>query len=194
MRGIILCASVAAISFYQTPDYCLSLTTSLPSAAPVVIRVTSQWAPLGAHRLRSLVSDAFFDNSAIFRVVPDFVLQFGIAADHALNVKWNETIKDDPVKHTNAAGTISYATAGNDTRTTQLFVNLVDNPALDARGFAPVGYVVSGMDTLMKLVNPTPGDGGGIDQDMYIEKGNKWLIKNYPNTTFITKCTFVKCA
>lgn len=120
-------------------------------------------------------------------MVPGFVVQFGIAGDPNLNKKWNETLKDDPVIASNIAGTISYATAGPDTRTTQLFINLADNARLDKMGFAPFGAVVSGMDVVSRIFNPTPNSSSGVDQGMYETKGNAWIRRKYPQINFITK-------
>jgi peptidyl-prolyl cis-trans isomerase A (cyclophilin A) len=140
-------------------------------AKPIVIEVTRSWAPLGADRLYSLMQDGFFNGAAFFRVVPDFVLQFGIAAFPEENTKWNTTIADDPVLVSNTNWTVSYATAGPDTRTTQLFINYIDNSRLDASGFAPFGRVIIGFETALKVVNPTPDNSDGIDQDMYTAYG-----------------------
>ena len=121
--------------------------------------------------------------------VPNFVVQFGIAGTPAENQKWSTPIKDDPVVGSNTAGTIVYATAGPNTRTSQLFINYQDNKGLDAQGFAPFGKVVSGMDTAKLIFNPTPGSSGGIDQGQYTSKGNAWLKAQYPKANFITKAT-----
>jgi cyclophilin family peptidyl-prolyl cis-trans isomerase len=103
-------------------------------AAPIVLEVIRNWAPLGVDRFYSLVKDGFYNQAAFFRVVPNFVLQFGISAVPAENEKWNTIIADDPVVVSNTNWTVSYATAGPDTRTTQLFINYVDNSRLDDSG------------------------------------------------------------
>ena len=154
-------------------------------AKPIVIEVTRAWAPLGADRLYSLMKDGFYNGAAFFRVVPDFVLQFGIAALPEETSKWNTTILDDPVLVSNTNWTVSYATAGPDTRTTQLFINYIDNARLDASGFAPFGRVISGFETALNVVNPTPDNSDGIDQDMYSTLGNAWILKAYPNVSLI---------
>ena len=113
-------------------------------------------------------------------------MQFGISGSSALNDKYlHHSIKDDPVKTTNAKGTIVYADAGPNTRSTQLFVNYADNGRLDAMGFAPFGRVVAGMDVALKAFNPTPGVSGGVDQNAYESKGNAWVKKKYPGIDFI---------
>jgi cyclophilin family peptidyl-prolyl cis-trans isomerase len=136
-----------------------------------------------------LIQDNFYDAAAFFRVVPDFVVQFGIAGTPAENKKWTTPIKDDPVLKSNLKGTIVYATAGPNTRTSQLFINFKDNGGLDAQGFAPFGKVLSGMATVVAIHNPTPGQSGGVDQGAYTEKGNTWIKKTYPSINFITKAT-----
>ena len=143
---------------------------------PIVIEVIRSWAPLGADRLYSLMKDGFFNGAAFFRVVPDFVLQFGISGVPAETSKWNTTIIDDPVVMSNTNWTVSYATAGPDTRTTQLFINYIDNSRLDASGFAPFGRVISGFETALSVVNPTPDSSDGIDQDLYSTLGETVLF------------------
>jgi peptidyl-prolyl cis-trans isomerase A (cyclophilin A) len=98
-------------------------------------------------------------------------------------------VKDDPVLKSNIKGTVVYATAGPNTRTSQLFVNYADNKNLDSQGFAPFGTVVSGMETLVAIHNPTPGSSGGVDQEQYTSKGNDWIRKAYPKVNFLTKAT-----
>jgi peptidyl-prolyl cis-trans isomerase A (cyclophilin A) len=131
----------------------------------------------------------------LFQLLPlslDFVIQFGIASDPNETAKWNREIRDDPVARSNVEGTVTFATAGEDTRTTQLFINLRDNSRLDKSGFAPIGIVVSGMDTLASIVDPTPNSGGnGVDQDMYEQKGNSWILSEYPEIDLIESTTVI---
>ena len=123
--------------------------------------------------------------------MPDFVVQFGISGDPATNKKWETPIKDDKVIQSNVAGTIVYATAGPNTRTTQLFINYIDDSRLDSMGFAPFGTVISGMETAKKIFNPTPGNTGGVDQGEYTSKGNDWIKAKYPKINFITNTTIL---
>ena len=116
---------------------------------------------------------------------PDFVVQFGLASDPEETSKWGDSILDDPVTQSNVKGTITYATGGPNTRTTQLFINLQDNSSLDRQGFAPFGKVVSGMDVLTAIYNPTPGASGGADQGAYEAYGNEWILKTYPDIDMI---------
>ena len=114
------------------------------------VQTRPDWAPLGAERFETLASNSFFENCRIFRVLPGFVAQFGINGDPTIQSKWrSQSLKDDPVKVTNKRGTIVFATAGPNTRTTQIFVNLSDrNSFLDKQGFSPLGEVISGMDVV----------------------------------------------
>ena len=176
------------------PVFQVALETNVddPLAGPVVLEVTRSWAPFGADRFHALVAAGYYDGAAFFRVVPEFVAQWGIAADPTVSAYWNTTIPDDPVLESNLAGYVSFAIAGPDTRTTQLFVNYVNNSRLDADGFAPFARVVSGMaTTARRVVNPTPGDSDGVDQDAYMAGGDAWLLANYPNISLITRATFV---
>lgn len=161
-------------------------------ADPIVISVTRALAPIGADRFYALVHAGFFNNSAFFRVVPKFVVQFGISGDKDLNNQWlHKSIKDDPVKGSNTAGTITYADAGPNTRSTQVFINYGDNSRLDQDGFAQFG-TVTGMDSANALFDPTPTDSGGVDQDAYEEKGNAWIKTTYPGINFITGASVTK--
>jgi cyclophilin family peptidyl-prolyl cis-trans isomerase len=144
-------------------------------AEPIVIEVIRAWAPLGADRLYSLIKDGFYNGAAFFRVVPDFVLQFGISASPDETAKWDTNIPDDPVVVSNTNWTVTYATAGPNTRTTQLFINYIDNSRLDADGFAPFGRVVSGFETALNVVNPTPDNSNGINQELYTKLGKLLL-------------------
>ena len=184
---ILLLGASAAIA-----DYSISFKTDVAAGTPpglIVVNVTSAWAPLGAAHLQKLLADKFFDGAAFFRVVPDFVVQFGIAGTPAENVKWKTPIKDDAVVHSNLEGTIVYATAGPNTRTSQLFINLKDNKNLDSQGFAPFGTVVQGMDVVRAIYNPTPGSSSGVSQYDYTSKGDDWIRKQYPKINFITEAS-----
>ena len=150
-----------------------------------VMNVTTSWAPLGAEQIYKLVQDGFYDEAAFFRVVPNFVLQFGIAGTPAENKKWETPIKDDPVLKSNIEGTVTFATAGANTRTTQIFINYIDNSRLDTMGFAPFGSIITGMDVARAVYNPTPGDSGGVDQDAYKNGGNTWIMEKYPKINSI---------
>jgi len=154
-----------------------------------VVECHRDWAPLGAARFEQLVKEGFFNEGRFFRVVPGFVVQFGLSGDPALNKKWrSERIKDDPVKQSNTAGMITFATSGSNTRTTQLFINLANNPRLDGMGFAVFGKVTEGMD-VVKAINAEYRE--LPDQGMIQEQGNAYLKQAFPKMDYIKSAAIV---
>lgn len=153
------------------------------SRGPVVIEVTRADAPLGADRFYNLVKAKFFDGARFFRVVPGFMVQFGLAGDPAVNKAWDMPIQDDPVKASNVRGTITFAaTSAPNSRTTQVFINFADNSRLDSMGFAPFGKVVSGMENVDQIYS---GDGERPDQSEIESQGNAYLEKEFPQLDYI---------
>lgn len=152
------------------------------SKGPVIIEVHPEWAPLGAARFRELVEAKFFDGARFFRVVPNFVVQFGLAANPAVTKKWDKSIKDDAVAHTNALGTLAFATMGPETRTSQIFINLRSNQNLDSQGFAPFARVVEGMEVVEKLY---AAYGERPNQQAITRRGNSYLQENFPSLDYI---------
>jgi peptidyl-prolyl cis-trans isomerase A (cyclophilin A) len=119
------------------------------SAGAFVVQVHRDWAPIGADRFYNLVKNGFYDDVRFFRVLDGFMAQFGMSGNPGIQAAWRtQQLKDDPVKQSNRRGTISFATAGPNTRTTQVFINYVDNKQLVAQGFAPFGEVVEGMEVV----------------------------------------------
>lgn len=155
----------------------------------VLIEVTKQWAPLGAQRFYELVKDKFYDDARFFRVVPNFVAQFGLAANPAMTKKWDRTIPDDPVIRANVRGSLVFATAGPNTRTTQLFINLRSNQSLDSQGFAPFGRVIEGMEVVDRFFQ---GYGERPDQGAATASGNVYLKSQFPNLDYIRTATIVQ--
>jgi len=152
--------------------------------------VTRAWAPLGADRFYNLVKHHFYDNAAFFRVVPQFVVQFGINANPAVSAAWKHTeIKDDPVTQTNKRGAIVFATAGPNTRTTQVFINLKDNNRLDGMGFAPFGVVDGNGMNVVEMMYEGYGDSAGPDQDQLEKQGDPYLLKGWPKLDHIKSAT-----
>ena len=152
------------------------------SQGKVVIEVIPEWAPLGAARFRDLVEDGFFDGCRFFRVVPNFVVQFGINGDPAVHSKWDKKISDDPVTQSNKRGTLTFATSGPNTRTSQLFISLKDNARLDGMGFSPFARIVSGMEAVDKI---TSEYGERPQQPLIEQQGNVYLEKEFPNMDYV---------
>jgi peptidyl-prolyl cis-trans isomerase A (cyclophilin A) len=152
-----------------------------------VVEVHKEWAPIGVERFYQLVKDKYYDNAGFFRVVPDFIVQFGLAADPKMTSKWDKKIQDDPVNRTNAVGMVTFATAGPNTRTTQVFINLRSNQALDGQGFAPFGKVVEGMDVVTKI---SSAHGQMPEQDLITKQGNAYL-KRFPRLDYIKTATLL---
>jgi peptidyl-prolyl cis-trans isomerase A (cyclophilin A) len=161
----------------------------------VVVHVTRAWAPIGADRFYNLVAHHYFDGASFFRVISGFMVQFGLSASPAVNRAWqNADIKDDPVTQTNHRGFITFATAGPNTRTTQVFINLVDNPRLDPQGFAPFGQVTEGMsvvDSLYSGYGEGAPDGNGPSQDAVGNKGRAYLDAKFPKLDSIKTAVIV---
>jgi peptidyl-prolyl cis-trans isomerase A (cyclophilin A) len=163
------------------------------SKGDFTVSVTRAWAPLGADRFYNLAKHHFFDNESFFRVLKGFVAQFGISAYPPVNVVWEKaTIKDDPVTQSNKKYVLTFATAGPNTRTTQLFINLADNPRLDGMSFAPFGQVTDGMnvvDTLYADYGEGAPGGSGPNQDDIQKQGKPYLDKNFPKLDYIKTTT-----
>jgi peptidyl-prolyl cis-trans isomerase A (cyclophilin A) len=157
------------------------LTTS---KGDVVIEVIRAWAPLGVDRFYNLVKNHYYDGAAFFRVLPGFVAQFGISARPAVSRAWdNAKISDDPVTQSNLRGYLTFATAGPNTRTTQIFINLADNAGLDGMGFAPFGKVVEGMDVVEQFYagyGEGAPQGRGPEQGRITNEGKAFLDKEFP--------------
>jgi peptidyl-prolyl cis-trans isomerase A (cyclophilin A) len=163
------------------------------SKGTFVVEVHRDWAPVGADRFYNLVKNGFYDDVRFFRVIPGFMAQFGIHGNPAIQAAWRAAqIKDDAVKQSNQRGFVVFATAGPNTRTTQLFINFGDNTQLDKSGFAPFGRVVTGMDVVDKIYGGY-GEGAprgkGPDQGRLQAEGNAYLGKDFPRLDFIKAAT-----
>ena len=166
---------------------------------PIVIEVHREWAPLGAARFHELVRDHYYDDSRVFRVVAGRWAQFGIHGDPRVAARWrHRTIKDDPPRVSNTRGTVAFAFAVPDGRTTQVFISLADYPALDAQGFAPFGRVTSGMDVADALESAYGETaGGGIragHQDPVFTGGNAYLDREFPRLDRILRAVITRSA
>lgn len=160
------------------------------------LEVERELSPNGVDRFYNLVKNGYYNDTAFFRVIDGFVAQFGINGNPELNKIWSkQTIPDDPVKASNVRGTISFATAGPNTRTTQLFINYRDNSRLDSMGFAPFGRVIKGMDVVDKLYSGYgEGEpyGNGPSQQLIQMEGNKYLKENFPELDYIISTSIVE--
>ncbi|MFO7478670.1 MAG: peptidylprolyl isomerase [Methyloceanibacter sp.] len=163
------------------------------SKGSFVVEVNRDWAPNGADRFYNLVKSGFFDNTRFFRVIPGFMVQFGINGDPSIAAAWRAAnIKDDPVKQSNARGMVTFATAGPNTRTTQVFVNYGNNDFLDSQGFSPFGKIVSGMEVVDSLYSGY-GEGApagkGPNQGLVQQQGNAYLQQSFPELDYVSKAT-----
>jgi peptidyl-prolyl cis-trans isomerase A (cyclophilin A) len=160
------------------------------SAGPFVVLVHRAWSPKGADRFYNLVKYGFFDNNRFFRVMPNFMVQFGINGDPEIQGPWRETdFPDDPRKESNKRGTITFANRGPNSRSTQVFINFRDNAMLDPQGFTPFGEVVSGMEAVDKI-NAEYGE--RPDQMQIQARGNAYLTPAFPKLDFVKKATIVR--
>jgi peptidyl-prolyl cis-trans isomerase A (cyclophilin A) len=163
------------------------------TAGQFVIEVNRAWAPNGADRFYNLVKNGFFNDARFFRVISGFMVQFGINGDPAVASAWQVArIPDDRVLESNKRGNITFATAGPNTRTSQVFINFRDNAFLDSQGFAPFGKVISGMDVVDKLYaeyGEGAPSGRGPNQQLVQKQGNAYLEKEFPKLDFIKKAT-----
>ncbi|GBD31837.1 MAG: hypothetical protein KatS3mg081_1584 [Gemmatimonadales bacterium] len=160
------------------------------SKGEFIVEVTRAWAPKGADRFYNLVRHGFYDGARFFRVVPGFVVQFGINGDPQISARWRTArIEDDPVTQSNRRGTITFATAGPNSRTTQVFINYADNTNLDGQGFAPFGRVVQGMDVVDRI---NAEYGQSPNQGMIQQRGNAYLEAEFPRLDYIIRATVVQ--
>ena len=162
------------------------------SKGDFILQVNKDWAPLGAERFFQLTQTGFYDGARFFRVISGLA-QFGIAGDPKVQSLWRVSpILDDPVKQTNSKGRISFAMAGPRSRTTQVFISLVDNARLDSSGFAPFGEVVSGMNVVERLYSgygEWAPRGNGPRPDLIQMQGNAYLEKDFPRLDFIKRAS-----
>ena len=194
VAGLLAVLAVApAASTADSPKPSLLRPATLTAKAPAVfgaafkttkgtfvVTVHRAWAPRGADRFYNLVRNGFYDDVSFFRVVPGFVVQFGISSKPAIARVWaNANIRDDLVRHSNTGGTVTFADAGPNTRSTQVFVNLGDNGRLDKLGFAPFGEVTSGVKVLAKLYRGYGEQPTGAQQQM-TEQGRAFLKRYFP--------------
>lgn len=161
-----------------------------------VVQVDRSLAPNGADRFYRLVSEGYYDEVRFFRVISGFMAQFGISGDPSANTRWRaQPIPDDPVTGSNTRGTITFAmTAQPNSRTTQVFINLVDNVNLDRSGFAPFGRIVEGMDVVDQLYagyGEGAPQGRGPAQGSIVSQGNAYLTQSFPQLDYVIRARVV---
>lgn len=163
------------------------------SKGEFTVEVHRDWAPHGADRFYYLAKNGFYDNGRFFRVVPGFVVQFGISWSPEVSAAWKgQEIPDDPVVETNSRGRLTYAMAGPNTRNTQVFINFADNTHLDENGFAPFGEVVEGMEVVDSLYAGYGRTGLTPDQKRLREEGNAYLDAEFPLLDHITRVSIIE--
>lgn len=174
-------------------DFAVELEVQLSEGktGTIQMKVHRDWAPLGAEQFHKIVeSGNVLKEARFFRVVENFMVQFGIAGDPEVAAKWDAaTIPDDEVKKSNKRGYVTFATAGPNTRTTQLFINTVDNPYLDDQGFSPFAEITKGMDVVDAIYT---GYGEQPDQNAISMKGNTYLKQEFPKLSYIKSASIVK--
>jgi peptidyl-prolyl cis-trans isomerase A (cyclophilin A) len=158
----------------------------------MLVRAHRAWSPLGVDRLYALTRNNYYDSIAFYRTVPRFVAQFGYTRDAAVNDAWDAaTLPDEPVRASNLRGTLSYARSGPNTRTVQMYFNLIDNTFLDALngiGFPPIARIVEGIDVLDSLYS---GYGNAPQQPTIATQGNAYLKREFPQLDYIVTARVV---
>jgi len=161
-----------------------------------VVEATRAWAPRGVDRFHELVNMRYFDENRFFRVVPGFVAQFGVHKDYDIHDRWRKYfILDDPPQEKNLRGTLAFAQSDPNTRATEIFINLADNPALDAQNFVPFAKVISGMEAVDRFYS---GYGELMPEGKYIDANrvengtNAYLEPHFPKLDYIRRAVFLK--
>jgi peptidyl-prolyl cis-trans isomerase A (cyclophilin A) len=203
-KAVALLFLMASIAFGQAAKGALMKPSALKERAPAVykarfetsagafvVEVHTDWAPGGADRFYNLVKNGYYDGCRFFRVIPGYIVQFGINGDPAVQRNWvDANIPDDTVKQGNTRGYISYGKSpAPNSRTTQVFINYADNSRLNRDGFAPFGKVISGMEVVDKIYSLY---GQKPEQGRIQNEGNAYLTKSFPKLDYIKKATIEK--
>ena len=192
-HSALLQPETAALEAHAPERFQVRLETS---QGPVVLTVHRDWAPIGVDRFYFLARNGFLDGERFFRVRANYIAQFGLNGDPAVIAAWkNRVIPDDSVRTSNLRGTVGYALTGPNTRTTQIYINLVDNPQLNAQGFAPFAVVTSGMDAVARLYSGYgESAGGGVragKQGLIEAGGNAYLTQSFPKLDYIERAVVI---
>src|SRR6266853_128903 len=158
-----------------------------------VVTVNRAWAPIGADRFYNLVKHHFYDNASFFRVVPGFVVQFGLSAYPPVSAAWEKAnLQDEPVTQSNKRGYLTYAkTSMPNTRSTQIFINLKDNAGLDRQGFSPFGVVDGKGMNVVDMLYDQYTESSGPDQDKISQLGKPYIDKYFPKLDSIKTAALV---
>ena len=166
------------------------------TAGDFTVEVIREWAPLGADRFYNLVRNGYYDGVRFYRVIDGFMVQFGLHGDPAVNAAWEDrSIPDDPLNMGNWRGRITFATAGPDTRTTEVFINFIDNLRLDTQGFTPFGQVIRGMESVDRIYTgygETPPNGSGPEWSRIADEGNAYLEAQFPALDHVERARIVE--
>lgn len=178
----------------QAPDYFKARFETTQGDFDIIAK--REWSPNGVDRLYQLIKSDFYTDIALFRVIPKFVVQFGIHNDSVLNTSWKKyKIKDEPVLQSNDSMAISFARDGLDSRTTQIFINLKDNHRLDTihyndvTGFPVIAKITKGMENVHKFYST---DDDVPDQDSIQKYGNDFLKRKYPKLDYIKRAYILR--
>ena len=205
--AVLACAKPAPLTNPAHPRFAVTAPDSFDvemhtTKGVMLLRVRRHWAPNGADRFYALVSNRYYDSVAFHRTIRNFVAQFGIHGDSAVNAAWRgKTIPDDTVRARNTKGTLSFARSGPNTRSVQLYFNTVDNtPRLDTLngfGFPPIGEVIFKREVLDSLNWEYSGTRGGQtfpgpSQDSLSRQGNAYLRRAFPRLDYILKARVVR--
>jgi peptidyl-prolyl cis-trans isomerase A (cyclophilin A) len=163
---------------------------------PFVVQVHHAWAPWGVDRFYYLVKHGFYDSTAFFRVLPGYIAQFGISGNPAIAASWQfRLFPDDTARHqSNLRGRLTFANAGPQSRSTQLFINLRNNPNLD-QSYAPIGEIVEGIGVIDQLYSgygEGPPAGTAPNQGRIFNEGTPYLKRDYPNLDYIVSARIEK--
>ena len=192
-QQVLLDPSAAALQATPPDTFHVLFETSRGN---VTFDVVTAWAPIGAARFYNLVRNGFFDGNRFFRVIPGGIVQFGVSGVPQIQAAWNEqALPDDPVRVSNLRGTLVFATAGPNTRTTQMFVNYRDNEHYDSQGFAPIGRVTEGMGALLQLYSDygeMAGLGGaGVNYECMLAGGEAYIARDFDRMDRIIRATLI---
>ena len=161
------------------------------SQGDFVVEATRAWAPRGVDRFHELVRMRYFDQGRFYRVLHGFIAQFGVHRDFTVHATWRSLfIVDDPPKEKNLRGTLAFAKSGPNTRATEIFINLADNPVLDQEGFVPFARIVDGIDVIDKLYSgygEMRPEGKEIDAGRVEEETNEYLVQRFPKLDYIKR-------